>query len=200
MRMRKLIRTAAAALLAGGIALGGTATARAEQPAGAGTVPGADVQCPDLAYGSAGVCAAVLQKQLNDHGAGLVVDGIVGPKTKAAIEDYQRAHGLAADGIAGPRTRASLTAEAPPPAVQRHVWVIQEPAEENRAPNLYDKVKNGACDTTGKGVGALAGAAVALFLSETGPGAVAGGAVAGFGTESFLTSACKAALAIDPAA
>ncbi|MEU1817585.1 hypothetical protein ABZ543_20665 [Streptomyces roseifaciens] len=61
-------------------------------PTEAGTAPGADVQCPGLAYGSAGVCAAVLQKQLNDHGAGLVVDG-----------------------IAGPRTQASLIAEAPPP-------------------------------------------------------------------------------------
>ncbi|MEV4927360.1 peptidoglycan-binding domain-containing protein [Streptomyces roseoverticillatus] len=192
MRMRKLIRTAAAALLAGGIALGGTATAHAEQPL---TPAGVDVQCPDLAYGSAGVCAAVLQKQLNDHGAGLVVDGIVGPKTKAAIQDYQRAHGLAADGIAGPRTQASLVAEAPPPVVQQQVWVIEPPAKENRAPNLYDKVKNGVCDTTGKVTGALAGAAVTLRKAA----GIAGGAAAEFGTETFVASTCKEALAIDPA-
>jgi len=35
-------------------------------------------------------------------------DGILGPKTKAAIRAFQRVHGLAADGIAGPKTLAEL--------------------------------------------------------------------------------------------
>lgn len=36
------------------------------------------------------------------------IDGIFGPKTRAAVEAYQRQHGLAADGIVGPLTWDSL--------------------------------------------------------------------------------------------
>ena len=43
-------------------------------------------------------------------GAGLAVDGIAGPQTRAAIMDFQRREGLAADGIVGPLTTAALQA------------------------------------------------------------------------------------------
>src|SRR5262249_6134238 len=50
-----------------------------------------------------------LQKALKklgyDPGA---IDGISGPKTKAAIQKFQQANGLSADGIAGPKTQAAL--------------------------------------------------------------------------------------------
>jgi peptidoglycan hydrolase-like protein with peptidoglycan-binding domain len=36
------------------------------------------------------------------------LDGVSGPKTKAAIQKFQQANGLAADGIAGPKTQAAL--------------------------------------------------------------------------------------------
>lgn len=36
------------------------------------------------------------------------VDGIVGPKTRAAIRRFQEDHGLEVDGIAGPKTQAEL--------------------------------------------------------------------------------------------
>ena len=38
----------------------------------------------------------------------LVVDGIDGPATRAAVSEFQRRSGLVPDGIAGPRTRARL--------------------------------------------------------------------------------------------
>lgn len=38
----------------------------------------------------------------------LVVDGINGPATKAAVKEFQRRSGLVADGIVGPKTLAKL--------------------------------------------------------------------------------------------
>jgi peptidoglycan hydrolase-like protein with peptidoglycan-binding domain len=71
---------------------------------------------PTLSAGATGAAVEELQRQLNrwitaTQPAGLaplVVDGIFGPRTAAAVRAYQRAHGLVVDGIAGPRTWASL--------------------------------------------------------------------------------------------
>jgi len=49
-----------------------------------------------------------LQYLLNAHGAGLVVDGIFGPRTNTAVRSYQRAHALVVDGIVGPRTWSAV--------------------------------------------------------------------------------------------
>jgi phosphatidylserine/phosphatidylglycerophosphate/cardiolipin synthase-like enzyme/subtilisin family serine protease len=58
------------------------------------------------------------QQALNGiEGAGLAVDGLVGPLTGAAVRHYQAHKGLAVDGIVGPNTEASLIADgavAPP--------------------------------------------------------------------------------------
>jgi len=50
-----------------------------------------------------------VQRSLNQvMGAGLEVDGIVGPYTRAATIAFQKSEGLTADGIAGPITKAAL--------------------------------------------------------------------------------------------
>lgn len=50
-----------------------------------------------------------LQYQLNEKGHyKLIVDGIFGPKTQAALMDFQNQHGLVIDGICGPATRMAL--------------------------------------------------------------------------------------------
>ncbi len=56
----------------------------------------------------------VVQEILSDLGGEFdpgPVDGIEGPKTKAAIRKYQEARGLTVDGIAGPITRNTLFTE-----------------------------------------------------------------------------------------
>jgi peptidoglycan hydrolase-like protein with peptidoglycan-binding domain len=49
-----------------------------------------------------------LQKALNYFGAGLVVDGVLGPKTGAAIWSFQERPGLVRDGKAGQATQRAL--------------------------------------------------------------------------------------------
>lgn len=51
-----------------------------------------------------------LQAALNRLGATLVVDGDVGPATRAAVRSFQAGHGLDDDGIAGPSTWAAIDA------------------------------------------------------------------------------------------
>jgi hypothetical protein len=57
----------------------------------------------------------VVQKLLNRGGAGLVVDGIFGPKTKRAVIEFQRPRNLSTDGIVGVNTwpRVSAGADLP---------------------------------------------------------------------------------------
>ena len=79
--------------------------------------------CPtDMTEGEIDGCVTDLQMLLNNHGAGLSVDGDFGPLTLGAVESYQASHGLSVDGIVGPLTKASLTGSSsggnPPPPSQ----------------------------------------------------------------------------------
>jgi peptidoglycan hydrolase-like protein with peptidoglycan-binding domain len=56
--------------------------------------------------GSAMVKSA--QAALNKEGASLATDGMMGPKTHAALQSYQQAHGLKATGHLDKATRAAL--------------------------------------------------------------------------------------------
>jgi peptidoglycan hydrolase-like protein with peptidoglycan-binding domain len=49
-----------------------------------------------------------LQEKLNEHGAGLGVDGIFGRGTQAAVMAFQAANGLEVDGIVGRKTWTAL--------------------------------------------------------------------------------------------
>lgn len=52
--------------------------------------------------------AKTAQHLLNQHGGDLKVDGVFGPTSATATEEFQRAEGLTADGVAGPETFAAL--------------------------------------------------------------------------------------------
>jgi len=57
--------------------------------------------------------AKELQRFLNAKlNLGLVVDGIIGPKTIAVIKTWQRANGLVADGLIGPKTKTEMNRQA----------------------------------------------------------------------------------------
>ena len=49
-----------------------------------------------------------VQQSLNSNGAALTVDGKWGPKTAAAVKDFQKAHGLKPTGRLDKSTRAQL--------------------------------------------------------------------------------------------
>jgi peptidoglycan hydrolase-like protein with peptidoglycan-binding domain len=71
--------------------------------------------------GSTGPAVRAVQDQVNfrngKNGHTVAVDGVFGPKTKAAVIAFQRAiatevHGFAVDGIVGPQTWQALVTEA----------------------------------------------------------------------------------------
>jgi peptidoglycan hydrolase-like protein with peptidoglycan-binding domain len=58
--------------------------------------------------GSQGHPVPALQYLLRDRGHHVTVDGIFGPKTGAAVEQFQTADQLRVDGIVGPLTWRAL--------------------------------------------------------------------------------------------
>src|SRR5262245_8723539 len=71
----------------------------AAEPAAAGAAPGR----PTLRRGDSGPLVRKLQELL-----GIFVDGEFGPRTEAAMREFQRQHQLVPDGIIGPKTWAIL--------------------------------------------------------------------------------------------
>lgn len=63
---------------------------------------------PTLYPWDRGPAIAELQEILNAHGFKLRIDGDFGYITEAAVKEFQRQRGLRIDGIVGPKTRAAL--------------------------------------------------------------------------------------------
>ncbi len=61
-----------------------------------------------ISFGSTGTSVELIQATLNHYGAHLVVDGIFGQQTRAAVISFQRSHQLEANGIVGPITWHAL--------------------------------------------------------------------------------------------
>jgi len=66
-----------------------------------------------LRNGSRGEAVKELQRFLNQKlNLGLVIDGILGPKTIAVIKKWQMDNGLVPDGLIGPKTKAMMNSIA----------------------------------------------------------------------------------------
>ncbi|MCR0984691.1 peptidoglycan-binding protein [Roseomonas populi] len=73
-----------------------------------GAVPVALPEDDLLSLGDRGPEVEKLQEKLNQHGAGLLVDGIFGRDTQSAVMRFQGAHKLTIDGVVGKQTSAAL--------------------------------------------------------------------------------------------
>ncbi|WP_168206220.1 peptidoglycan-binding protein [Labrenzia sp. PHM005] len=61
-----------------------------------------------LRIGDQGIAVENLQKSLVRLGHPLLIDGDFGPKTRHAVQAFQRSHDLTPDGVVGARTRVAL--------------------------------------------------------------------------------------------
>ena len=87
----------------------------------------------NLSYGSSGAYVRQLQSALNKYGYGLDVDGGFGPKTQAAVRDYQTQNHLRVDGVVGNETWGSLAnnvAASAAPAPQTSAAVLSGVSQE----------------------------------------------------------------------
>ena len=68
----------------------------------------ATTKYPTLKRGAKGELVTQLQDLLSKDGSNLVIDGIFGSGTQSAVRAFQKRHGLVVDGIVGPKTWAEL--------------------------------------------------------------------------------------------
>lgn len=71
-----------------------------------------DMTNPVLRVGDRGPDVQTLQRGLAGRGHAIVGDGDFGPRTEAAVRAFQTSAGLLADGVVGPRTWVALLAPA----------------------------------------------------------------------------------------
>jgi peptidoglycan hydrolase-like protein with peptidoglycan-binding domain len=75
---------------------------------------------PTISSGATGTTVRRAQRALRrTPDLGLVVDGIFGPATEAAVVQFQTGAGLTADGIVGPLTWAALPDGGPMPTLEQ---------------------------------------------------------------------------------
>lgn len=107
---------------------------------------------PTLRFGSTGKGVKKLQQRLNAAGAEppLKVDGVFGPKTRAAVVAFQEGHSdlagepLAPDGVVGPKTWGAIEQNAAEPEIEASEEALGEHVaagitENNEGPHEADR-------------------------------------------------------------
>jgi len=125
-----------------------------------------------LRKGSRGNDVKTLQTLLNENGYSLTVDGIFGSQTDSAVRDYQACKGLVVDGIVGPKTWDKLgssdsgTRQASPPSGYPTLSYGSSGSSVSRIQTLLNA--NGAKLTVDGQFGTLTKVAVKKFQSANG--------------------------------
>ena len=89
------------------------------------TKPGAVEVAPQVPAVSSKPTVQEIQTSLKNAGYYTgIIDGKIGPLTRKAIEDFQKANGLQADGKVGPKTWSILSTHLNPP--------VEPPAKKKR--------------------------------------------------------------------
>lgn len=83
-------------------------TSAEQAPAADTASTSAETSAETLRRGDSGASVEQLQSALNDRGADLPVTGFFGSMTEDAVQDVQSSAGIAVDGVVGPDTRAAL--------------------------------------------------------------------------------------------
>ncbi|MFH9353802.1 peptidoglycan-binding protein [Kitasatospora sp. NPDC017646] len=111
----KLAAIAAGAVVFTGLGVGTATTASASTPAQCTYTGFYSDNEPEVSYGDSGPEIKALQCELNSsvRGAGLQVDGQFGDLTLAVVKKFQGCEGLQVDGIVGPKTWAALDFQSP---------------------------------------------------------------------------------------
>ena len=100
---------------------------------------------PTLRRGATGNLVECLQILLNRTGAALTVDGIFGGKTEEAVLHFQGLHDLTEDGIVGPKTWAALeaaTGEPDPPKDPAKEPSEPEQPEQPEQPGIWTSLED----------------------------------------------------------
>lgn len=116
MRRRVLTLSTSVALTAGVLLAGvGVSSASAARPLHGVVRPTTSVSTvsavstpPQIRQGASGIHVLTLQAALIGYGYDLKGTGNFGPKTKAAVVDFQKRNGINASGIVGPKTWSAL--------------------------------------------------------------------------------------------
>ena len=107
---------------------------------------------PTISPGATGNAVRRLQRALRrTPDLDLVVDGQFGPKTEDAVKQFQQGAGLVMDGVVGPLTWAALPDGGPMPT-------LEEGASANVVKSLQQVLANGAPGAWNTGPGTIDGA------------------------------------------
>ena len=107
---------------------------------------------PTISPGATGNAVRRLQRALRrTPDLDLVVDGQFGPKTEDAVKQFQQGAGLVMDGVVGPLTWAALPDGGPMPT-------LEEGASGNVVKSLQQVLANGAPGAWNTGRGTIDGA------------------------------------------
>jgi peptidoglycan hydrolase-like protein with peptidoglycan-binding domain len=98
---------------------------------------------PLVKVGRAGELAKTAQYLLRHRGADIVVDGIVGPLTDAAIRAFQTSQGLQADGTIGNQTWPKLIVQIGKGATGEAVMAVQDQLRLRNLPQTLNLAVDG---------------------------------------------------------